>query len=187
MKCMTDFLKERMHRQESTPIKSKHIGEQRDAPPRKTRIFTKSLGADYDQDFSPRSSRWPQRMENLTAWKGVFDRATHSEVKPDRKKPQQQQPHQQQKQSGEWSQQGAKRRNFRPSIASVSNGSGLPRCGRGLDPDRVVQSGLLPGQQGYPPGSETGSNRTAGPLYSRHNFGSNYVFEFRSYHDMVNM
>jgi len=40
-------------------------------------------------------------MENLTAWKGVFDRATHSEVKPDRKKPQQQQPHQQQKQSGE--------------------------------------------------------------------------------------
>jgi len=26
----------------------------------------------------------------------------------------------------------------------------------GLEPDRMVQSGLLPGKQGYPPGSGTG-------------------------------
>jgi len=39
---------------------------------------------------------------------------------------------------------------------SVSNGSGSPGCGPGLEPDRMVQSGLLPGKQGYPPGSGTG-------------------------------
>jgi len=34
--------------------------------------------------------------------------------------------------------------------SSVSNSSGLPGCGPGLEPDRMVQSGLLPGKQGYP-------------------------------------
>jgi len=57
--------------------------------------------------------------------------------------------------------------------ASVSNGSGLPGCGPGLEPDWMVQSGLLPGKQGYPPGSGTGSNRTAVPFYGSYNFGSN--------------
>jgi len=56
---------------------------------------------------------------------------------------------------------------------SVSNGSGLPGCGPGLEPDRMVQSGLLPGKQGYPPGSGTGSNRTAVPFYGSYNFGFN--------------
>jgi len=42
------------------------------------------------------------------------------------------------------------------AISSVSNGSGLPGCSPGLEPDRMVQSGLLPGKQGYPPGSGTG-------------------------------
>ena len=37
----------------------------------------------------------------------------------------------------------------------------------------AVQSGLLPGKQGYPPGSGTGSNRTAVPFYGFYNFGSN--------------
>jgi hypothetical protein len=40
--------------------------------------------------------------------------------------------------------------------ASVSNGSELPGCSPGLEPDRMVQSGLLPGKQWYPPGSGTG-------------------------------
>jgi hypothetical protein len=57
--------------------------------------------------------------------------------------------------------------------AGVRNGSGLPGCGPGLEPDRMVQSGLLPGKQGYPPGSGTGSNRTAVPFYCSYNFGSN--------------
>jgi len=56
---------------------------------------------------------------------------------------------------------------------SVSNGSGLPGCRPGLEPDRTVQSGLLPQIQGYPPGSGTGSNRTAVPFYGSYNFGSN--------------
>jgi len=58
-------------------------------------------------------------------------------------------------------------------MGSVSNGSGLPGCGTGLEPDRTVQSGLLPGIQRYPPGSGTGSDRTAGPFYGSYNFGSN--------------
>jgi len=41
-------------------------------------------------------------------------------------------------------------------LSGVSNGSGLPGCGPGLEPDRTVQSGLSPGKQGYPPGSGTG-------------------------------
>jgi len=61
----------------------------------------------------------------------------------------------------------------RSAMASVSNGSGLPGCGPGLEPDRTVHSGLLPGIQGYPPGSGTGSNRTAVPFYGSYNFGSN--------------
>ena len=32
-------------------------------------------------------------------------------------------------------------------LPSVSNGSGLPGCGPDLEPDRMVQSGLLPGKQ----------------------------------------
>jgi len=59
------------------------------------------------------------------------------------------------------------------AMPSVSNGSGLPGCGLGLKPDRMVQSGLLPGKQGYPPGSGTSSNRTAVPFYGSYNFGSN--------------
>ena len=58
-------------------------------------------------------------------------------------------------------------------VLSVSNGSGLPGCGPGLEPDRMVQSGLLPGKQGYPPGSGTGSNRTAVPFYGSSNFRPN--------------
>jgi len=57
-------------------------------------------------------------------------------------------------------------------ITSVSNGSGLPGCGPGLEPDRMVQSGLLPGKQGYPPGSGTGWTGTAVPYYGSCNFGS---------------
>ena len=56
---------------------------------------------------------------------------------------------------------------------SVSNGSGLPGCGPGLEPDRMVQFGLLPGKQGYPAGSGTGWNRTAVPYYGSCNFASN--------------
>jgi len=56
---------------------------------------------------------------------------------------------------------------------SVSNGSGLPGCGPGLEADRMIQSWLLHGLQGYPPGSVRGSNRTAVPFYHSYNFGSN--------------
>jgi hypothetical protein len=56
---------------------------------------------------------------------------------------------------------------------SVSNGSGLPGCGLGLEPDRMVQSGRLRGKQGYPPGSGTGWNRTTVSYYGSFNFGSN--------------
>jgi len=59
-------IKERMNQWESTPIESKKIGEQRDGSCRIRRTITKSLGADYDQDLSPGSSCWPQRMESLT-------------------------------------------------------------------------------------------------------------------------
>jgi len=69
---------------------------------------------------------------------------------------------------------------------SVSNGSRLPGCSPGLEPDRMVQSGLLPGNQGYPLGLGTGLNRTAVPFNRSYNFGSNLVFEFWSDHDMVN-
>jgi len=54
---------------------------------------------------------------------------------------------------------------------SVSNGSGLPGCGPGLEPDGTVQSWLLPGIQGYPPGSGTGLNWTMVPFYCSYNFG----------------
>jgi hypothetical protein len=59
------------------------------------------------------------------------------------------------------------------NIGSFSNGSMLPGCSPGLEPDRMGQSRLLPGQQGYPPGSGTGWNRTMVPYYSSCNFGSN--------------
>ena len=58
-------------------------------------------------------------------------------------------------------------------VTSVSNGSGLPGCGLGLEQDRMLQSGLLPGKQGYPPGSGTGWNRTAVPFHGSYNFGCN--------------
>jgi len=61
--------KERMNRWESTPIESRQNGEQRDGSHRITWTFTKSLAADYNQDLSPRSSRWPQRTDDLTACK----------------------------------------------------------------------------------------------------------------------
>jgi len=59
------------------------------------------------------------------------------------------------------------------SAGSVSNSSGLPGCGPGLEPDRTVQSWLLPGIQGYPPGSGMGSNQTMVPYYGSYNCGSN--------------
>jgi len=65
---------------------------------------------------------------------------------------------------------------------SVTNSSGLPGCGPDLEPDRMVQSRLLPGKKG----SGTGSNPIAVPFYGSYNFGSNYVFQFGLYHDMVN-
>jgi len=55
---------------------------------------------------------------------------------------------------------------------SVSNGSGSPGCGPGLEPERMVQSGLLPGKQGYQPGLGTGWNWTAVPYYCSCNFAS---------------
>jgi hypothetical protein len=58
-------------------------------------------------------------------------------------------------------------------LLSVSNGSGLPGCGPGLEPDWMVQFWSLPGNQGYPPGSGTGWNRTAVLFYSPYNFGLN--------------
>jgi hypothetical protein len=58
-------------------------------------------------------------------------------------------------------------------ITSVTNGSRLPGCGLGLEPDWMVQFGLLPGKQGYPPGLGTGWNWTAVPFYGSYNFDSN--------------
>jgi len=60
-----------------------------------------------------------------------------------------------------------------PITISVSNVSGLPSCGPGLEPDRMLQSGLLPKQQGYPPGTGTGWIRTTVPFHGSYNFGSN--------------
>jgi hypothetical protein len=51
------------------------------------------------------------------------------------------------------------------TATSVSNHSGLAGCGPGLEPDQMVQSGLLPGKQRYPMRSGTGSNRTAVPFH----------------------
>jgi len=70
-------------------------------------------------------------------------------------------------------------------LCSVGNGSGLPGCGPGLEPDRMVQFELLPGWQGYPAGSGTGWNRTVVPYYCSCSFASNYVCEFWSYRDMI--
>jgi hypothetical protein len=58
-------------------------------------------------------------------------------------------------------------------LASGSNGSGLPSCSLGSEPDLMVQSGLLAGVQGYPPGLGTGWNQIAVPFYGSYNFGSN--------------
>jgi hypothetical protein len=58
-------------------------------------------------------------------------------------------------------------------MSSVSNGSGIPGCSLGFDPDRMAQSKLLPGTQGYLTGSVTGSNRTTVSFYGSYNFGSN--------------
>ena len=57
--------------------------------------------------------------------------------------------------------------------SSVCNHSGLPSSGPGLEPDRTVQSGLLPGMQVYPLVSGTGLNQTTVPFYGSSNFGSN--------------
>jgi hypothetical protein len=56
---------------------------------------------------------------------------------------------------------------------SVTNRSGLHRCGPGLKPDRMLKSGLLPGKQGYSQGGGTCLNWTAVPFYSSDNFGFN--------------
>jgi hypothetical protein len=61
----------------------------------------------------------------------------------------------------------------RRDMSSISNGSGLPGCGPGLQPDQMVQSGLLSGKQGYPPGMGTGCNRTTVPFYGFYNVGCN--------------
>jgi hypothetical protein len=117
MKCMTDFLQGA-----NEPV----------------RVYANRIKANW------RAAGWlPQDNKNLyeIAWSGLrpglkskikpltpkngrfdsmeelFDRAADSEVKPDGKKPQPQQPQQQQRQSGESSQQGGKKRNFRPSIS----------------------------------------------------------------------
>jgi len=74
---------------------------------------------------------------------------------------------------------------LRFALTSVSNGSWLPGCGPGLELDRMVQFGLLPGIQGNPAGSGTGRNRSAVPYYGSCNFASNYVSEFWSYRDMI--
>jgi len=58
-----------MNQCESTPIESKQIGEQRDSSRRTTSTFTKSPGADYDQELCPKYSRWPQTTEGSTVWK----------------------------------------------------------------------------------------------------------------------
>jgi hypothetical protein len=58
--------------------------------------------------------------------------------------------------------------------ASVSNSCSLPGYGPGLEPDRMVQSRLLPGKHGYRMSlGGTGSNWTAVPFYGSYNFGSN--------------
>jgi len=56
--------------------------------------------------------------------------------------------------------------------SSVSIGSGLPGCGPGLEPDRMVGSGLLPRLQGYAARSGTGSNWTVVRSYGSYNFDS---------------
>jgi hypothetical protein len=58
-------------------------------------------------------------------------------------------------------------------MSSISNGSRLPGCGPGLEPNQMVQSGLLPGKQGYSLGSGTGWNWPAVPSCGSYNFGSN--------------
>jgi len=68
---------------------------------------------------------------------------------------------------------------------SVSNGSGLPSCCPGLEPHRMVGSSSLPGKQGYPAILGTGSNRTAVAFYGSYNVGSNWVFEFPPYRNMI--
>jgi len=70
------------------------------------------------------------------------------------------------------------RQMFLRVIARVSNCSGLPGCGLGLEQDRMVQSGLLPGKQGYPRWLGTGWNRTTVLFYCLYNFRSNSVCEF---------
>jgi len=50
----------------------------------------------------------------------LFDRTADTDVKQDGKKPQSQQPQQQQRQSGESSQHGGKKRNFRPSRSEMA-------------------------------------------------------------------
>jgi len=58
-------------------------------------------------------------------------------------------------------------------LGSVSNSYGLPGCGPGLEPDRMVQFGFFSGKQGYPAGSRMGWNRTVVPYYGSCNFASN--------------
>ena len=116
MKCMTEFLQ-----RANEPV----------------RVYANGIKANW------RAAGWlPQEDKNLhqIAWSGLrpglkskinlltpktrrfdsmeelFDRAADSEVKQDGKKPQPQQPEQQQRQLRESSQQGGKKRNFRPSI-----------------------------------------------------------------------
>jgi len=70
-------------------------------------------------------------------------------------------------------------------MISVRNGSGIPGCSPRLERDRIVGSRLLPGKQECPAGSGSGSNRTAVPFYRSYIFGSNYIFEFSSYRDII--
>jgi len=63
--------KEWMNLWECTENESKQMRDQRDGSRRTTRTFTKSLGADCDQDLSPRRSCWLRRTEDLTVWKSI--------------------------------------------------------------------------------------------------------------------
>jgi len=62
-------------------------------------------------------------------------------------------------------------------VSSVSNGSGIPGCGQGLEPDYMVKSGFLPRKPGGPPSWGTGWNQTMVPFHGSYHFGCNLVFE----------
>jgi len=80
---------------------------------------------------------------------------------------------------------GKEKRKGRQLVTSVSDSSGLPGCSPGFEQDRMVGYGLVRRKQGYPACSQTGLNRTAVSFYGSYNFGSNPVFEFSTYCNMI--